>query len=320
MTDMERPKSITVFGVLNIILGALGLLNGLCGIVAQGVLESLRREPNFRNPLLDQMEQVPFLKAWTIIGLGLGLITSAVLLAAGIGLLQRKRWGRLLSVGYSLCGLIWSALGSVVNVVYIWRPILSQLDQTQGPERLGAIASVILGAIGILFVIVYCVLLLYFMTRPRVVAAFDPNFDVTQFAKHAEAGLAPYGAPGGGAAPSTPYSPPATSSYSAEPSSGSGEETVATIIPYRNAPALIAYYLGVFSLAACIPFIGIIGIGMAIAAFICGLKGLRHATQHPEAHGRVHAWIGIIGGALCTILGLIINVLVIIAIVASGKR
>lgn len=173
------------------------------------------------------------------------------------------------------------------------------------------------GVIGSCFGIAYCLLLLYFMTRPHVVTAFDPNYDATRFMSPADTGVVPPAA----LAPATPYAPPATSDFGGSAhSGGSGEDAVATIIPYRNAPALIAYYLGVFSVSACIPFLGIIGIGMAIAAFICGINGLKRAREHPEAKGRVHAWIGIIGGAICMIFGLLINVMVIIAIVAANVR
>lgn len=71
---------------------------------------------------------------------------------------------------------------------------------------------------------------------------------------------------------------------------GSGDDTVAQIIPTRNVYALIAYYCGVFSIIPCFP-IGFVGLGL-------GIKGLRHFHQFPEAHGRVHAWIGIVAGGL----------------------
>ena len=65
------------------------------------------------------------------------------------------------------------------------------------------------------------------------------------------------------------------------------------LIPYRNAAALWAYYLAVFSL---IPFFGI---PIGVAAVIVGIRGLKNATLHPEAKGKVHAWIGIIVGGIC---------------------
>jgi hypothetical protein len=69
-------------------------------------------------------------------------------------------------------------------------------------------------------------------------------------------------------------------------------DPVELFVPYKNGFALAAYYLGIFS------FIPVLGILLGIPAFFCGLKGLRLAREHPEARGKVHAWIGIIVGGL----------------------
>jgi hypothetical protein len=69
-------------------------------------------------------------------------------------------------------------------------------------------------------------------------------------------------------------------------------ESLSTLIPYKNSNALIAYYLGVFSL---IPFFGMI---LGIVALILGLQGLAFYKQHPETKGLVHAWVGIIMGSV----------------------
>jgi serine/threonine protein kinase len=68
------------------------------------------------------------------------------------------------------------------------------------------------------------------------------------------------------------------------------------VIPYKNPPALIAYYCGVFSL---IPIIGII---VGIPGIILGFVGLRRRWANPPIKGAVHAWIGIILGLLTTML------------------
>jgi hypothetical protein len=67
------------------------------------------------------------------------------------------------------------------------------------------------------------------------------------------------------------------------------------VIPYRNPPALIGYYLAVFSL---IPFIGLL---LAPPALICGIVGLRKGMLHPSAKGKAHAWVAIILGSLTTL-------------------
>ncbi len=64
------------------------------------------------------------------------------------------------------------------------------------------------------------------------------------------------------------------------------------LIPYKNAKALTAYYLGVFSLIPCL------GIILGPIAIILGILGLGYAKKHPEARGQVHAIVGIVLGSL----------------------
>jgi len=57
-------------------------------------------------------------------------------------------------------------------------------------------------------------------------------------------------------------------------------------------PALVGYYLAVFSLIPCAGFI------LGLAALILGIIGLRLAKKQPTAKGKAHAWVGIILGGL----------------------
>lgn len=77
-------------------------------------------------------------------------------------------------------------------------------------------------------------------------------------------------------------------------SSPAGGTTDATggIIPYKNARALTAYYLGIFGL------IPLFGVFLAIPAVIFGILGLSFRRQNPSAKGAVHAWVGIVCGGL----------------------
>jgi hypothetical protein len=77
---------------------------------------------------------------------------------------------------------------------------------------------------------------------------------------------------------------------------------------------LIANYLGLFSLSACIPLVGLIGIVMAVAAVVLGIRGLRLATADEAAKGRAHAWVGVIGGTVCGVAGLVIHGAVLFAV------
>jgi len=98
----------------------------------------------------------------------------------------------------------------------------------------------------------------------------------------------------------------ATPRVAAAPVPGGGG--INTVIPYKNVPALVAYYLGVFSL---IPVVGIV---LGLAAFVLGIMGLRFHRQNPTAGGAVHAWIGIILGGLCGLGWLALIVLAFSAI------
>lgn len=87
------------------------------------------------------------------------------------------------------------------------------------------------------------------------------------------------------------------------------DDSMATIIPYRNPPALFAYYLAVFSL------IPIIGFFLAVPAVILGIVGLRRLGSDPHLKGVAHAWIGIIGGG---VLGIVWGAVLALIIVAAA--
>jgi len=81
------------------------------------------------------------------------------------------------------------------------------------------------------------------------------------------------------------------------------------MIPYKNVPALIGYYLGVFSIIPCFP--------IGLAALVLGILGLRKVKQQPEVKGTVHAWIGILAGGFFGLLWLAVTVLGILAGIAA---
>jgi hypothetical protein len=81
----------------------------------------------------------------------------------------------------------------------------------------------------------------------------------------------------------------------------SDDTTLGGLMPLKNPPALVAYYLGIFSL------IPLLGIPMGIAAVVMGIKALRNAREHPEVKGKVHAWIGIIAAGFFAFLYLVLT-------------
>jgi hypothetical protein len=110
--------------------------------------------------------------------------------------------------------------------------------------------------------------------------------------------------------PSDPYLPPKTQGGTLPPASTEGDAT-GGVIPYKNPAALIAYYLGLFSL---FPFLGLL---LAIPALILGIIGLRKRKQNSAIKGSVHAWIGIVMGGLFTLIWGALIILMIIGIASS---
>jgi len=85
------------------------------------------------------------------------------------------------------------------------------------------------------------------------------------------------------------------------------------LIPYKNTPALVSYYLGVFSLIPCI------GGFLGVAAVILGIMGLRKAAQFPEAKGKAHAIIGIVAGSIFGLVWIGAGILMIIGMAAASS-
>jgi hypothetical protein len=83
------------------------------------------------------------------------------------------------------------------------------------------------------------------------------------------------------------------------------------LIPYKNPHALVAYYLGLFSLAPCI------GLPLGIGGLVLGIMGLKKRRENPVIKGSVHAWIGIIMGGTMALIWLIVGVVVAIAAASS---
>lgn len=79
------------------------------------------------------------------------------------------------------------------------------------------------------------------------------------------------------------------------------------IIPYKNPKALIAYYLGIFSI------IPVIGFFTGATALVLGILGLKQRKQRPVIGGLAHAWIGIIAGGLSVAAHLCIVIFLFVA-------
>ncbi len=165
---MQRPGSVTAFGILNIAFAIIGVF-GTVGTVA---LFTMVQASN--NPVLKIMRASPGYAAYLKLTIPLGLLTCGILLASGIGLLRMQPWGWKLSIGYAIYAIAFGILGSVINFFVLFRPMFEEAAQKQGPEAAGAIGGAVGGMAGACFGLVYPIVLLVFMMRPNVVAVFRP--------------------------------------------------------------------------------------------------------------------------------------------------
>ena len=165
---MQRPASVTAFGILNIVFAVFGVF----GLFATIAMFSITDTSS--NPVVKIMRESPAYAAWLKLTIPVGLLTCGILLAAGIGLLRMAAWGRKLSIGYAIYAVVFGTVGLAMNIIYVFRPMLEESAQKQGPEAAGAIGGALGGIIGAGFGLIYPILLLIFMTHSGIVAAFRP--------------------------------------------------------------------------------------------------------------------------------------------------
>ncbi|MCU0879554.1 MAG: DUF4190 domain-containing protein [Pirellulaceae bacterium] len=109
---------------------------------------------------------------------------------------------------------------------------------------------------------------------------------------------------------SNPYQPPNSPQYPQYPQyppNPSEGDSTGGVIPYKNMPALLAYYLGIASLICCL-----VAIPFGIVPVVLGIVGLQKRAANPAIKGSVHAWIGIVLGGLNFLLSIVIWVIVLL--------
>ena len=167
---MNRPASVLVFGIINLIFAAMGLCGAVFGAISLAML-SAPRNPRMPNPALDAMQASPAYMTFNYVTMALGLVATIVIALAGIGLLMSKSWGRHLSIGWAVYTLVMTVIGLVVNYVYLISPLMEKAGRMGGgPEQAGLIGGIIGGLLGTCLAPIYPVILLIFMFRPNLVA------------------------------------------------------------------------------------------------------------------------------------------------------
>jgi len=152
---IEKPASVTVFGVLNCVFGGLSLLCTPCNLF--GLLFS-EKFPWAQGTMMqmDTMYKI-ILMFMSVVGIGF----SIWLIILGIGLLTSKKWARSGCVIYGILTIIWVIAGIALNIAAMklhWIDIPSE----GMPGYIGGICGGLCGGL------IYPILLLIFMLTPKV--------------------------------------------------------------------------------------------------------------------------------------------------------
>jgi hypothetical protein len=168
----EKPVAGIVFGILNLVFGVLGI----CGIAFSAIILFIPLDPEMvrGNPALRLMQENQFYKLFTQVGIVLGTLAHLAQIISGIGLLTMKSYGRTLALVYGWYAIIATVLTVIVNVFIVFPALYENMNVARpGPEQAGAIGGIIGGVIGIVIAPIYPGLLLFFMYRPKVIAAYQ---------------------------------------------------------------------------------------------------------------------------------------------------
>ena len=165
----ERPTSVTVLAIINIVLCGLGVLGFIFWLINK---LGLIPQPPEKDVLTRAMEDSAVMQLFSDITSVLGIVTTILLLAASISMFTLKPWSRLVTIVLGVYSLILIVVGYTLNFLLITRPLL---DSATGTDLVIVRVAMIIGGIISLFFIGYNLLMIYLLTRPHVVEAFTPS-------------------------------------------------------------------------------------------------------------------------------------------------
>ena len=180
----QRPASVTVIAILQLVFGSLNLLCGLAGLATQGgrfnpAGGAGKEQEAFQKELEDAMaREMPNQKPVQVAETASSLVLSVLMLASGIGMLNLRPWGRLLGLVYAVLGMA-STLAGLAYAVGVVMPALDRAAASvKVPKEQEQVFSLVMKVTPLLMIglsvlaLVYQVIVLVVLTRPSVKRAF----------------------------------------------------------------------------------------------------------------------------------------------------
>jgi hypothetical protein len=180
----KRPTAVLVIAIFHFLFATCGVC-GVGATQAGGMLKQLggpaqgkanAKMEQFQKRLQEALDQSPGQQVLQQINLGVGLLMSAALIVAGIGLLQMRPWARWLSIAYAVVALL-SVASSVLVYLALTKPALDTAwpDLERIDPNMTRLFQLIFGlspVIGPLLGGIYPVAVLIVMLLPSVGKAF----------------------------------------------------------------------------------------------------------------------------------------------------
>lgn len=166
------PVAGMVLGILHLMYAGLTFVcNGISGLV---FFVPLPPEMSKGNAAVELMDTSLVYKIFNQTSLIISLISAVVLFIAGIGLLQVKPYGRKLSIYYCIYDFISITLGLLVNGILLFPLLINQINTfpSGSPESMGAYGGLIGGLVGVALSLVYPLIVIIFMYRPKMIEAY----------------------------------------------------------------------------------------------------------------------------------------------------
>jgi len=135
---------------------------------------AVTRIPDDAFDVPESVQGEPLFRAWMAVAPQLQYLSSNVLIAAGIGLLLVKRWGRTASLGFSIFKIGMFLIELPLYMMFLIAPSVSEMNSTGSEDAAAMLIGMAIGLPVIVFFELFIpILLLVAMQRPKVKAAFQ---------------------------------------------------------------------------------------------------------------------------------------------------
>jgi hypothetical protein len=164
-----------VIAVLAIVFGSLGVLGGLCNIPQYMGFKFMP------NPVIDAMHEDSLLIGIVVGSLFASLLTSVMMLWGGIGALSLKASARKVLIAYAVLAIATTIIGLALNLAVTasrseaaFHKGMKSMPPAQAAVMQKTYVISYYGGLGFsIILLIWPLLVLYFMNRPHVKAAFE---------------------------------------------------------------------------------------------------------------------------------------------------